>query len=241
MDGEIHGYLFVSYSHADQSDMLIFRKHLRGMLLDKVQVWSDRDLSKGNDWDALLKRNLNIANSALVFATPDYLISPWCRSELQRLSAAKRAGRLRNLFWVHLRPCGWQHTELAEFQAFGADEAINELPDETRRQRAILGVCEQIASEILRSITDQDRDLAFVRRLLLHAPETQNVTVKKVELGDFSLCAEGFDGSIHVAIKVLKWIPIRRIGRESAEGRQQTKRTHRSLIYSHVQYLPGRG
>jgi hemoglobin-like flavoprotein len=211
MDGEIQGHLFVSYSHADQSDMLIFRKHLRGMLLNKVQVWSDQDLSKGNDWDSLLKSNLNIATSGLVFATPDYLISSSCRYELQQLSAAKRAGRLRNLFWVQLRPCGWQHTELAEFQAFGAELAINESPDETRRQRAILQVCEQIASEIVRSITDQDRDLAFVRRLLLDAPEIQNVTVNKVMWGEFSICGVGFNGSINVAIKVLKWIPLERL------------------------------
>ena len=149
MDNGIQGHLFVSYSHADQSDMLVFRQHLRGMLLNKVQVWSDLDLSKGIDWNGLLKSNLNMATSALVFATPDYLISPWCRSELQQLSAAKRAGRLRNLFWVHLRPCGWQYTELGEFQAFGTDVAIDNSPDETRRQRVILQVCEQIASEIV--------------------------------------------------------------------------------------------
>src|SRR5262245_3561820 len=109
MDGEIPGHLFVSYSHADQSDMLIFRQHLTGMLLNKVQVWSDQDISKGTDWDSLLKSNLNLATSALVLATPDYLIASWCRNELRQLSAAQRAGRLRNLFWVQLRSCGWQH------------------------------------------------------------------------------------------------------------------------------------
>jgi hypothetical protein len=105
--------------------MLIFRKHLTGMLLNKVQVWSDKDISKGTDWDSLLKGNLTLATSALILATPDYLISTWCRYELQQLSAAKRAGLLRKLFWVQLSPCGWQHTELAEFQAFAAEVAIN--------------------------------------------------------------------------------------------------------------------
>jgi serine/threonine protein kinase len=198
--------LFVSYSHPDQSDMLIFRKHLKGMLLDKVQVWSDQDISTGTDWNLLLEGNLNLASSALVLATPDYLISSWCRYELQKLSAAKRAGRLRNLFWVQLRPCGWQHTELAEFQAFAAELAINESPDETRRQRAILQVCEQIATEMVRSITQKDIELSMVRRLLMNKPE---YTVNEIlARGEFSTVCVGSNGSINVAIKVLKWVPL---------------------------------
>ncbi|HMA71066.1 MAG TPA: TIR domain-containing protein [Xanthobacteraceae bacterium] len=209
MDNEISGHLFVSYAHPDESDMLIFRKHLRGMLRHKVHVWSDQDISKGTDWDSLLKGNLNLANSALVLATPDYLISSWCRYELQQLWKAKRDGRLHNLFWVQLRPCGWQHTELAEFQAYGAEHAINESPDEMRRQRAILQACEQMAAELIRSTIDKDGDLAFVRRLLLDAPDIQNVTVNGVlHKGTFSIVCLGSNGSVNVAIKVLRWVPL---------------------------------
>jgi hypothetical protein len=105
MDSELPSRLFVSYSHTDMPEMLIFQKHLRGMLLNKTQVWSDRDISKGSHWDFLLKGNLKPANSALLLATPDYLISSWCRDELQRLSAAKRAGTLRGAF----SPLGHAH------------------------------------------------------------------------------------------------------------------------------------
>jgi hemoglobin-like flavoprotein/serine/threonine protein kinase len=208
MESENSGHLFVSYSHDDEPDMLIFRKHLRGMLLNKVDVWSDRDISKGAVWDSILKDNLNQANSALVLATPDYLISSWCRTELQQLSDAKRTGRLRNLFWVQLRPCGWQHTELRDFQAFASEQAINEFPDETSRQRAILQVCERIATEIVRSATDQDRELATVRRLLAKS-DTHNLTIDRVLSNkSFSIVCQGFDGSRSVAIKVLKFFPL---------------------------------
>ena len=66
MDSEILGHLFVSYSHADKPYMLIFRKHLKGMLLNKVQVWSDQEISKGTEWELFLKGNLNQASSAVV-------------------------------------------------------------------------------------------------------------------------------------------------------------------------------
>jgi hypothetical protein len=38
MDRTVSGHLFVSYCHADERDMLAFGKHLKGMLLDKVEV-----------------------------------------------------------------------------------------------------------------------------------------------------------------------------------------------------------
>jgi hemoglobin-like flavoprotein len=206
---ESAGQLFVSYSHPDKSDMLIFRKHLTGMLLNEVEVWSDQDISKGAVWDSLLKGSLNRSNSALILASPDYLISSWCRLELQQLSTAKHAGRLRNLFWVQIRPCGWQHTELRDFQAFGAELAISEFLDETGRQRAILQACEQIASEILRSATDEDRDLAFVQNLLSEAPEAQNLAVNSVlKRSTLAIVCEGFDGSAKTTIKVLKFTPL---------------------------------
>jgi hypothetical protein len=179
------------------------------MLLNKAQVWSDNDIPKGTNWNSILEDKLHLANSALVLATPNYLISPWCREELKQLSEAKRVGVLRNLFWVQLRACGWQHTELQELQGTEAEKpAINEYPDEMQRQRAILLACEEFATEIVRSITEEDKQLALVRQLLSDASE--HVTVSEViAKGQFFIVCGGLEGSINVAIKVLRWIPLR--------------------------------
>ena len=237
MDSEILGHLFVSYSHVDKPYMLIFRKHLKGMLLNKVQVWSDQEISKGTEWEAFLKGNLNQASSAVVLATPDYLISPWCRHELKQLAAARRARRLRNVFWVQLKPCGWQHTELAEFQSFESsiELAITELPDEMQRQRAILQACEHIASEIVRSTTEQDRHLAFVRRLLLDAQDSHDITVNEVlHVGAFSIVCQGFSGSINAAIKVLRRTPLERMTKDFLRiGEQRMKLADPSFVRIH--------
>jgi serine/threonine protein kinase len=180
------------------------------MLLNKVQVWSDKDIFKGTEWELLLEGKLNSASSALVLATPDYLNSSWCRHELQQLADAQRARRLRNVFWVQLKPCGWRYTELARFQALGgaAELAINDSPDENQRQRVILRTCEQIASEIYSWTTKQDKQLAFVRRLL--SGSGGNITVTKVlNEGTFSISYLGSNGSHAAVIKVLKWVPMK--------------------------------
>jgi hypothetical protein len=234
MDSEIVGHLFVSYSHADKPYMLIFRKHLQGMLLNKMQVWSDQDISKGTEWESLLKGNLHQASSAVVLATPDYLISPWCRHELKQLAAARRDRRLRNVFWVHLKPCGWQHTELAEFQSFesSVELAITELPDETQRQRAILQACEQIASEIVRSTTEQDKHLAFVRRLLLDAQDSHDITVNKVLYeGAFSIVCQGLSGSINAAIKILRRTATSPLSAYTISSKSARRRSGEQLLF----------
>ena len=217
MSDEILGHLFVSYSHLDRPFMLRFRKHLKGMLLGKMQVWSDEDIARGATWESLLEGNLAQANAAVVLATPDYLVSPWCRKELRELAGAFRARRLRNLFWVQLRPCGWQHSELAAFQSLDQsnERAITELADDTQREKAILQSCEAIATAIGRSITQEDKQLAFVRRLLLDAEERHELTVEEVlHAGPFSIVCRGSVGSIDAAIKVLRRPPLERMSKD---------------------------
>lgn len=239
MNNEILGHLFISYSHTDKPYMLTFRKHLQGMLRNKMQVWSDLDISKGTEWESLLKGNLNQASSALVLATPDYLVSTWCRLELKQLADAHRTRRLRNVFWVQLKPCGWQHTELAALQSIesSAELAITELSDETQCQRAILQVCAQIASEIARSITEQDKTLAFVRRLLLDVPDHHDITVNEViHAGNFSIVCRGLSGSMNAAIKVFRRAPLEKMAEAFLKIGQQRKimsRLDPSFIHIH--------
>ena len=159
MEQESAGHLFVSYLHVDVSVMQMFRKHLQGMLRGRVQIWSDQGIARGAEWETIIKGSMTQANAAFVLASPDYLISQWCREELKALTEAYHSRRLRYLFWVQLRPCGWQHTELANFQSFAPsiEQAISEAPSDTQRDRLILQACEQIASEAISAVTEKDR------------------------------------------------------------------------------------
>ena len=245
MDRQTLGNLFVSYCHADESDMLVFLKHLKGMLLDKVQVWSDNNIPKGTTWESFLKDNLNLASSALVLVTPDYLISSWCRFELQQLAVAHGAQRLRNLFWVQLKACGWRHTELTHFQASGGSSelAIDDAPNEIRRQKAILDACEQIASA-MESGTDKDKHLAFVRGLLLEAQEGHEghniIVTDYITDNEFSVVCKGFSGSINATIKVLAWRPLKKLADDLLKiGRKRKTLDHQTFVRIHNIFKAG--
>jgi serine/threonine protein kinase len=238
------GNLFVSYSHADKASMLAVRKHLQGILFDRVQVWTDDDIPEGLGWDAFLMKNLDAASSALVLASPDYLVSSWCRKELRHLAAAYRRQRVKRVFWVQVRPCGWNGTELAQFQSWEENvaQAVSEYADEIQRDRALVRLCEKIASETTRSITEGDEDLAFVRRLLLDAPEDRNLTVESViGRGNFAIVCRGrVSGSIDAVFKVLTRTPIEKMSDAFVRiGKARQQIDHASFIRIHDLFQVG--
>jgi serine/threonine protein kinase len=214
VEHETTGHLFISYSHVDASVMQMFRKHLQGMLRGRMQIWSDQGILRGSEWESLLKGSLSQANAALVLASPDYLISKWCRDELKALDQAHREQRLRYLFWVQLRPCGWQHTELAKFQSFvpSIEQAVSERAGDIQRDRVILQACEEIASEIVLLVTDKDRQLALVRRVLAQDLNHNQIKVNQfLEEGEFAIVCRGSMGGIDVVIKMLRHTPLEKM------------------------------
>ena len=110
MNSSHFGSLFVSYSHTDKAHMQAFRIHLQVMTSERLQVWTDIDIPTGVEWGSFLESNLTQASSALIFASPDYLVSTWRRRELKELSSAHRKKRIRNALGVQLQPCGLRYS-----------------------------------------------------------------------------------------------------------------------------------
>jgi serine/threonine protein kinase len=207
--------LFISYSHVDQAWMQALQKHLRGMLMDRCRVWTDEDIPAGSTWEDVLMGQLKQASAGLVLASPDYLVSPWCRRELKTLLEALKSGRLVSVQWVQLRPCGWNWSELAGLQAVQepATGSLEDLPEGPAREVAVLQACRRITEAILQITQGEDRELAMVRELLGRHPEgvdyRPRATLKR---GDFSIVCRGLDdGGDEVVIKVLTNTPLHRL------------------------------
>jgi len=207
MDGSI----FISYSHLDQVWMQAFKKHLHGMLMGRCQVWTDEDISPGTTWEQTLLGNLSQAAAAVVLASPDYLVSPWCRRELKSLADARRSRQLGAVYWVLLKPCGWQWTELAELQAVQepASHALTDEPEGANRETCLLKSCERIAAGVVKSIHSEEPAVAAVRNLLRNSEQAaQTVPTALLAKGDFSIVCRGRHNGDEVVIKVLTNTPL---------------------------------
>ena len=210
MENEPKADLFLSYAHSDESFMQSFRRPLQGLLYNRVNVnvWCDRDISTGTAWEHELHANLTYARAALFLVSPDFLVSPWCRRELDLVANAHRTESVNRVFWVQIKPCGWRRTPLADFQSWDSNltQALTELRDDVERDRAILSICTDIAAHLEELATTADPSFELARALLAKQPPDKGLSVMPPLLaqGEHSSVYRGrFGGTTDAVIKVV--------------------------------------
>jgi serine/threonine protein kinase len=212
---ETQGYasIFISYSHQDRPWMEVFRKELKAALYGKATVWCDQDIDGGSDWQGRLALELHRADVALILATSDYLISPWCRRELQYIDQMFQKKQIKYVFWVPLKPCAWERTELAKFQRKEplSNNALSEIRDEIARERAIIDVVREICSGVEDIGKSLDPNLTFVQSIVGDQAFEKGLSIDSLlsNDGDFAIVCRGRNSSQqNVTIKVLRRSPV---------------------------------
>jgi formylglycine-generating enzyme required for sulfatase activity len=116
--------IFVTYSHQDpeylRDDSLL--GYLKGLEKQgNVKFWTDRNLIGSDEWDKVIKENLQESLIALVLVSQPFLDSDYCRIEIEHLLRQNS-----HLFPIMLSPCTWQeHEWLASRQCLpGGRETI---------------------------------------------------------------------------------------------------------------------
>jgi hypothetical protein len=114
--------VFVSYAHNDQSLWQELSKHLQVLKRQGlVDMWDDRSLKPGDDWESEISARLEAADIVLLLISADYIASDYLYSkELTRILEKHQAGQAIALP-VLLRPVNWAGTPIAELQALPKD------------------------------------------------------------------------------------------------------------------------
>lgn len=109
--------LFVSYSHQDEELRKALDVHLATLRRQgKIQAWNDRAIEAGEEWDALIKANLEAAQIILLLISPHFIASEYCYDlEMQRAMERHEAGTAR-VIPILLKPCDWQDTPFSKLQ-----------------------------------------------------------------------------------------------------------------------------
>jgi len=114
--------IFVSYSRKDVSFREDLEVHLR--LLQRkgaVDVWHDGRIAAGDEWENVLRAELESADIILFLMSPDFLASDFCWSiELKRALERVESGDTM-IVPVLVRPCMWKDSPLAHFQVLPRD------------------------------------------------------------------------------------------------------------------------
>jgi hypothetical protein len=113
--------IFFCYAHEDEELLNKLKKQLRPLQRQRLlDVWYDRDISAGTEWEQEIKKHLNEANIILLLVSPDFMDSEYCYSiEMQK--ALERHEKSEAIaIPIILRPTHWQGV-LGKLQALPKD------------------------------------------------------------------------------------------------------------------------
>ena len=91
--GSLPVSLFYSYAHEDEALLNKLKAHLKPLQRQGlIDVWHDRDISAGTEWEREIDTHLNTAQIILLLISPDFMASNYCYSiEMARAMEQERA------------------------------------------------------------------------------------------------------------------------------------------------------
>lgn len=123
--------LFISYSHEDEQMKHDLDKHLIMLKRSgKVEVWNDRQIIAGQEWDGAIKKEIQEADIILLLISADFNNSEYIwKEELSEAMSRHEQGKAR-VVPVILRKCEWKDMPYARLQALpkGA-RPVTDFPD----------------------------------------------------------------------------------------------------------------
>ena len=110
------------YSHEDEVLLNKLKAHLRPLEREGlIEVWHDRDISAGTDWEKEISEHLNSAQIILLLVSPDFMDSEYCYGiEMKRAIERHQRGEAR-VIPIIIRHVYWQGEPLGKLQALPRD------------------------------------------------------------------------------------------------------------------------
>ncbi|MEM8909749.1 MAG: toll/interleukin-1 receptor domain-containing protein [Bacteroidota bacterium] len=114
--------VFTSYAHKDEALREELDVHLAMVKRDPaVQIWNDRDIQPGAEWDDSIKSELNTADIILLLVSPRFLASRYI-FEVEIKTALERHEKKEAIVVpIILKKCDWEDTEFHKLQALPRD------------------------------------------------------------------------------------------------------------------------
>jgi hypothetical protein len=110
--------IFCCYAHEDESLLDQLKRHLKPLQRQGlIDVWHDRDISAGKEWENVVKEELNVAQIILLLVSPHFIDSDYCYSiELKRAIERHDAGDAC-VIPIIIRPVNWKGAPFDKLQA----------------------------------------------------------------------------------------------------------------------------
>lgn len=115
--------VFCSYAHKDERLRRVVGDSLKGLIREGLisEVWSDREIRGGEDWDKVIHEKIDQADIILLLVSWAFLASDYSMGiELVRAMNRHERGEAR-VIPIILEDCAWQSEAFGNLQAFPTD------------------------------------------------------------------------------------------------------------------------
>ena len=110
--------LFLCYAHEDEELRLSLERQLRALKRQGwIDVWHDRQIPPGGEWEGEVDKHLNSAQIILLLISPDFMDSDYCYGIEMRRALERHDSRKARVIPIILRPTLWQGTPFSKLQA----------------------------------------------------------------------------------------------------------------------------
>lgn len=114
--------VFLSYAHKDEELKSELDMHLAGLRrMGKIDVWQDRKLDLGTEWDDEIKEQLASADVILLLVSAAFLASDYIWKVEIEGAMARHARKEAVVVPIILKPCEWKDMPFARLQALPRD------------------------------------------------------------------------------------------------------------------------
>ncbi len=101
--------IFFCYAHEDEALLNKLKAHLRPLQRQGlIDVWHDRDIYAGMEWEQEINRHLKEAQIILLLISPDFMDSDYCYGIEMTRAMERHYHREARVIPVILRPVYWQ-------------------------------------------------------------------------------------------------------------------------------------
>jgi hypothetical protein len=110
--------IFLCYAHEDEDLLNKLKAHLRPLEREGlIEVWHDRDISAGTEWEQQISKHLKEAQIILLLVSSDFMASDYCYSVEMKYALERHERGEAQVIPIILRPVLWEQAPFGRLQA----------------------------------------------------------------------------------------------------------------------------
>jgi hypothetical protein len=208
--------IFCCYAREDEALLDKLKTHLRPLQRQgMIDLWHDRDILAGSNWEKEIDRKLNQADIILLLVSSDFINSDYCYSKQMRQALERHTKKECVVIPIILRSVYWRESPLGRLQALPADGKPIIGPDWSDQDSAFYSVVAGIR-QVLQGIAP--------RVAIKPLPITHNMPKPRVQGNQYNA-----EGNINIAGRDIHITEVK-VEDSLTKGRKHAKKGQQALL-----------